>query len=265
MPRPERASVTLRRSCRGVRGSLRGFTLLEVLLAVAVFAVVSALAFTGLQNVMTIDEATRDTGRELAELQIAFALFERDLGQVVAVAPRDSFGDRLDEFVVRDERDGLEISWVRAGGGGNERLQRVGWRIADGSIERFRYPVVDGSNDDTRRFREVLARVEEDAPDAAGEPRIRFVDSGGELLDRWDRDGFPAQIRIDWPTRRWGMVSRRFAVPERLSASFDGADAGIPDDPAGEADADAGDGPVATPVTNPRALRGLQSIGPRTP
>jgi len=62
-----------------------GFTLLEVLLAIAIFASLSLAAYEVLQGVLRNDEVTRNQVSRLGEVQRASAVLARDFQQAVPI------------------------------------------------------------------------------------------------------------------------------------------------------------------------------------
>jgi general secretion pathway protein J len=62
--------------------SQRGFTLLEVLIAIAIFSVVSLASFTIFDTVLRGDESSKMRSERQNELQRAFLLMERDFTQI---------------------------------------------------------------------------------------------------------------------------------------------------------------------------------------
>ena len=70
-----------------------GFTLLELLIAIALFALLGLGTYRMLEAVLQSDEAVHAQELQLRELSRAVWAFERDLQQVVGRPIRDGFGD----------------------------------------------------------------------------------------------------------------------------------------------------------------------------
>ena len=108
----------------------RGFTLLEVLIAVTITAVIGL----GVWQVLSGVVAARDRVNELAEdfdgLQRAMLLLERDLIQIVNRPARDIYGDFQPALTSRDEAFALMLTrqgWRNPLGIRRSGLQRVAW------------------------------------------------------------------------------------------------------------------------------------------
>ena len=76
-----------------MKQSARGFTLLEVLIAIAIFALLGLGSYRMLHSVLNTDEATRRHELQLREVVRAFAVLEQDLAQVGARPVRDGYAD----------------------------------------------------------------------------------------------------------------------------------------------------------------------------
>ena len=60
----------------------QGFTLLEVLIAIAIFSIISLSSFTIFDSVLKGDELSKQRSERQNELQRAFLIIERDLTQM---------------------------------------------------------------------------------------------------------------------------------------------------------------------------------------
>lgn len=95
--------------------SQQGFTLLEILIAVAIFALVSTATFSMLQQTIKSGERFDNKAAYLVELQRAHRLLQQDFSQVVPRTVRDEFGDVLPAVMSEDESWGTSIELTRTG------------------------------------------------------------------------------------------------------------------------------------------------------
>ena len=70
-----------------------GFTLVEVLIALAITAFVSTIAYTSLSTVISGAESTRTAAERSYAINRAWMIISRDIGQFVARPVRDEFGE----------------------------------------------------------------------------------------------------------------------------------------------------------------------------
>ena len=104
-----------------------GFSLIEVLAATAVFAIISAISVAFLSQALRAKSQTEAVMSELAEAQRIGALLRADIGQTVMRPARSSDGTR-DPRVFAGSVEGAEL--VRSSGFGEREvlvLTRSGW------------------------------------------------------------------------------------------------------------------------------------------
>ncbi|MFT6430364.1 MAG: general secretion pathway protein J [Halopseudomonas sp.] len=199
----------------------RGFTLLEMLIAMAVFAIMSVVAYGGLRAVLTADQVTQVHAQRLADLQVTLSVLERDLAQVVSVAVRDEYADRLPSLRLRAGGDAKLLELVRAGAGGDQRLRRTAWLITDRGLERQLWPGVDIVDADSARVQPFGELVAEDEllGTESGFALVVRTQAGLERIDTWpaaDADPTTAQlplaveIVLDLPG--YGIIRRMMTV-----------------------------------------------------
>lgn len=78
----------------------QGFTLLEILIALAIFAIMSMMAYAGLAAILDARASTVPRAQQLAELQTTLYLLNEDLSQIINRSIRDEFGKTEPAFSV---------------------------------------------------------------------------------------------------------------------------------------------------------------------
>ncbi|MBX2869252.1 MAG: type II secretion system minor pseudopilin GspJ [Acidiferrobacterales bacterium] len=141
-----------------------GFTFIEVLVAIGIFAVISSISYATLSQFLKVRDGVEDSLQEMRELQQTFTLFERDFRFMVSRPVRDEYGD-LEQAVLFDG-GGLEGELIRMTVSepdvaviGSSRLRRVGWRLVDGDLYRDSWLVLDRVQDSEPVSRLVLRDV----------------------------------------------------------------------------------------------------------
>ena len=123
----------------------RAFTLIEILVALAVFAIIGVLSSRILLGMVDVSSATADHAATLAELQRAVSVVERDVQQLVRRSVRDEHGDPRDAVAVNDEAL-LELTrrgWQNPLGAPRAELQRVAYVLRDEKLIRLFWPILD--------------------------------------------------------------------------------------------------------------------------
>ena len=78
----------------------QGFTLLEILIALAIFAIMSMMAYAGLAAILDARASTVPRAQQLAELQTTLYLLNEDLSQIINRSIRDELGTTEPAFSV---------------------------------------------------------------------------------------------------------------------------------------------------------------------
>ncbi|MCU0806914.1 MAG: type II secretion system minor pseudopilin GspJ [Candidatus Contendobacter sp.] len=119
----------------------RGFTLLELLVALAVFSIMAVAAYGGLRNVLYTRAAVEEQNRRLAAVQLAVYRLEQDIEQAVPRGIRDEYGEPQGALLggaLADDRLTLtRTGWDNPLGQPRANLQRVAYRLRDGRLWRL--------------------------------------------------------------------------------------------------------------------------------
>jgi general secretion pathway protein J len=194
----------------------RGHSLIELLVALVVFATMAAIAYAGLSAVTRSRAALDERERQLADLGRSLAAIERDLRSVAWRPVRDADGRSVPMLLGQGEA--LELSSHgrgRAAGPDLGLVERVGWlRDADG-IKRLRWPALDRARNSVPDLRLMLP--------AATALRWRFLDGQGRWLRQWPAPGdagpaLPRAIEVAIVHPVLGEVLRLVELPQSAPA-----------------------------------------------
>jgi len=141
-----------------------GFTLIEVLIALAITAFVAAVAYSSLSTALLAVESTRATAQRTYEMNRAWMIISRDLRQFVPRPVRDEFG-QVEPAMAGGAAARFALSFTRGGwhnpnGLPRSNLQRVNYRVEDGALWRDTYPVLDRAPDTQPQQVRLLEGVE---------------------------------------------------------------------------------------------------------
>ena len=116
--------------------ALCGFTLLELLVAISVLAIVSMISWRGLDSLLTMRERLEPEGDEVRAVLTTFGQLERDLAQVTTPA---IFNLRTSPVNVRASSQGPVLEILRIAPTtvvAPTSVQTVFWRVGDGALIR---------------------------------------------------------------------------------------------------------------------------------
>ena len=195
------------------QGRDAGFTLVEMLIALTIFAMLTA-AGVGLLSVTARTQQTADRLlAELGELRSVRALMSADLAQAVPRQYRDRGGQPVAAFAAAESGQPVLLGFVRGGvEGGNERgstLQRVEYRLRENRLERLAYPHVDGAQS------AVAVTLLRDVRQL----RLRYRDDEGAWHSSWaptDRSRLPEAVELVTDSEPHGLVRQLFIVGAML-------------------------------------------------
>lgn len=160
--------------------SQRGFTLLEVLIAITITALIGIGASQILSSAIRTNEQTQQRLQELQSLQKAMLLIARDFQQLISRSIRDGFGDYQPALISGNEDYLLEFSrtgWRNPLADPRSDLQRVAYSLRDGTLIRHYWDVLDRGQDSEAVEWVMLSDVEEFS--------VKYMNSSGGWTDDW--------------------------------------------------------------------------------
>jgi general secretion pathway protein J len=193
--------------------SSRGFTLLEVLIAMAIFSMISLASFTIFNTVISSDESSRLHSERLYQLQRAFIIIQRDLLQVARRSVRLNGEAPLKRYL-HTEQAGLSsdtetLGFVRGGWRNpglllpRSDLQSVAYRLQDGVLERLHFNFVDVVVAEQPKIRPLIDKVTT--------LKFEFFD-GTQWQQQAPEQTLPLAIAIELNIEDFGVVRRQFLL-----------------------------------------------------
>jgi general secretion pathway protein J len=128
-----------------------GFTLVELLVALAIFAIMSGFAYRALDSMLQGREALRAQARQWRDVAVFVGRVERDLGSIVLRPARGPSGLPLSPVssALGTSNEGEGLAVTRSGSALQENAlaapQRVGYRLRDGQVERLTWTAADAA------------------------------------------------------------------------------------------------------------------------
>jgi len=193
-----------------------GFTLIEVILAMAIFAVLATLSYTGLQSVISSKTNTEASLDRLKQLQLTMLTLSSDMQHLVNRDAVDSLDTALRSLTTQDSD--LLVSFTRGGWRNpaertRSTLQRVAYIIEEDKLIRRYWFHIDRADDEQYVDRELINNIEELS--------LRFLDSEGQWKNSWPSDQalssggtseLPVAVEINLKMSDWGEIKRLIRV-----------------------------------------------------
>lgn len=193
--------------------SNQGFTLLEVLIAIAIFSVISLSSFTIFDSVIKGDEASKINSKRQNELQRAFLIIERDITQIARRSVRFNGEKPSEQFLqtATDVVDGEQaLAFVRHGWTNpglllpRSDMQAVAYQLSEETLQRLHFNFVDAVVGEEPKVRPLITDV--------SSLIFEYYD-GKKWQKTWDTEELPLAIAVEVETKNYGLIRRQFLVP----------------------------------------------------
>jgi general secretion pathway protein J len=202
------------------RRTARGFTLLEILVAVAILAIFSAIAYGGLAELRQQSSRFQDSAARTRAIQTAVYRLSQDFTSLEPRPVREPLGDNMRPALVADSRSQqlaelTHSGWPNPAGVPRATLQRVAYTLEDDKLVRSYWVTLDRTMT-TEPVRTVLI-------DGVKSVKLRFMTSERRFTDQWPalgRGGFgrdraralPIAVEITLELEDWGTITRLVEV-----------------------------------------------------
>jgi len=200
--------------CAPLRNSkVKGFTLLEVLIAIAIFSMISMSSFSIFNTVIKSNESSQIRTGRINELQRGFLLIERDLLQIAKRSIRFNGEAPQEDFLYTDNNSFSDsestLAFVRHGWTNpglllpRSNMQSVAYQLNEGTFERLHFNFVDAIQGQEPKIRKLITEIE-----ALNFEFFYDKKWQKELIEK----SLPKAIAVELSTKDYGLIRREFLV-----------------------------------------------------
>jgi general secretion pathway protein J len=201
-----------------------GFTLLEILVAMAIFAVIGVMAMGGYNELSQQSERVTANMKRVRAVQMTMMRFAQDFGELEPRPVRAALGSNSEPALVADSRSQGLVQFTRAGWSNpaaisRSTLQRVAYRFENGKLYRDHWAVLDRTL--------ATEPVEVELLDQVRALRLRFLDRNRVWSDQWPANttqgassapglaqpATPIAVEVTLDLDDWGTLVRLIEVP----------------------------------------------------
>ncbi|QDQ27974.1 type II secretion system protein GspJ [Chitinimonas arctica] len=189
----------------------KGFTLIEILIALAVFSVLAVIAYQGVARMAIAKQVMDADNRKWRELTVAMARFEDDFSQAANRSYINQFGSTVDPLQGAAgplNSSGALLELVRYDG---DRLIHLGYRLRQGHLELLLWNTLHQA---PRTEPTALALL-----DHVKDFKLRFLDQSKQWQLSWPAGqatkitALPRGVEITLTLESGEVITRLFALP----------------------------------------------------
>ena len=187
-----------------------GFTLIEVIVSLAIFSTIAALSFLAFDQTQRASRAITEQMIELQALQRTLQTLGSDLAQLQPRPVREPGTPTSRAALLADVRNLYVLELTRGGyanplGVPRATAQRVAYRVDEGELVRTQWPALDNPLSIEPRERVLLEYVERF--------EVRFLVDGDNWIVEWpplggSGGGRPRAVEIIIEHEQWGEIRR---------------------------------------------------------
>ncbi|WP_162230665.1 type II secretion system minor pseudopilin GspJ [Marinagarivorans algicola] len=199
----------------------RGFTLIEVMIAIVIMAMIAVMTSQSFTAAISSSEATQEAIARLAAVDRVWVLLETDLRNAVPAIPKVQGRNDIPPLYV-DPSEEYRLSILRGGYANPLRLPRtemvrVGYRFEDNVLWRDTWNNIADNDERNARPQRILEEIDDILVKALPNSNSASV-TGGPWQERWPASGvrpdttFPAAIEVTLILPDFGEIKRIYSI-----------------------------------------------------
>jgi len=204
----------------------KAFTLLEVVIAMAIAALIGVGAMKLLDSATTAHKNIQEQGERYNQIERALLFLSNDMQQLAPRNFRDEFGDTKNNLTSDDSIGKTHLSFTRLGRRNpaqlpRSNLEKLTYLVEEETLQRISFAYPDGMNVEQGLSRTLLEGV--------SSLKAEFFD-GEEWTDYWPVDdgqgttpnntvNLPVAIKISLDLMDLGLISRIYPISDKRKNS----------------------------------------------
>lgn len=203
----------------------KGFTLIEILIALMVFSILATLTSSSLFHAFNTRTIVNAQTERLSTLQLALSIIEQDIAQLV---PRAIRGNEMRLFpIMVGQSEYLEFTrqgFVNPNSiEKRSTLKRVALACLNGTLVHRRWKALDPKNRNDYSDKILIGNIKD--------CHFNYINSSLQTLSEWREQAanlqqaqpaeiLPKAIQINLTLNDWGKINLLYIVPEGLYAAI---------------------------------------------
>lgn len=195
-----------------------GFTLLEILIALFIFTLLSLMLVNALRSVIDSLTETENKALRLRNLQMAMLVISRDIEQTVNRPIVNNAGKQDPAFIGKAH----SFTFTHTGMANSvnikarSTLERTAYQWSDQQLSKLTWAVLDQPPKSQPDLQTLLSDV--------SEAHFEYLDRNGRFYNEWPLSGqggdpLPRGIRIYLTLTQWGSMTALYLIPTQISPS----------------------------------------------
>lgn len=210
------------------RHQQKGFTLIEVLVSIAIFASLSVAAYQVVSQIQRSNQLSQERTERLNEFQRTMVMMDNDFRQIALRRTRTDGEEPAEQLIFWSDylldSDAKGVMFARLGWHNPQQqfprgeVTKVGYRLKGGTLQRiwWRYPDTPVGQEGI--VTPLLTQVESFD--------LRFYD-GSQWQSDWDSsDSLPKAVSVVLTLKDYGKITRTYLTPDGTLSELEGDDNG---------------------------------------
>lgn len=199
-----------------------GFTLIEMMIAIFIFSIVSIMAYGGINYVLKGQSYLQSSSNQLRDIQLTFRYFEKDINQMINRSVRNQYQDLQPAFVGDEDKafSFTHAGWRNPANLVRSKMQRVSYELDEDTLKRYTWGQLDGAIAEEYFETDLLEGVES--------IKLRYLDQANQWQTTWpplnsssapqvgsiQQSTIPRALELIIKVENMEEIKRLFAAPE---------------------------------------------------